>query len=67
MYYFRRNKFVYGVSPMFVNNLYDFFQMNFMLQVVCILDYNILVNINKLIIKKTVTKSVIFENRFVFS
>jgi len=53
MYYFRRNKFVYGVSPMFVNSLYDFFQINFMLQVVCILDYNILVNINKLIIMKT--------------
>ncbi|XP_029341694.1 uncharacterized protein LOC100569295 isoform X13 [Acyrthosiphon pisum] len=32
--YFRRNKFVYGVSPMFVNRLYDFFQINFMLQVV---------------------------------
>ncbi|XP_060859767.1 uncharacterized protein LOC132936966 isoform X5 [Metopolophium dirhodum] len=32
--YFRRNKFVYGVSPMFVNSLYDFFQINFMLQVV---------------------------------
>lgn len=50
MYYFRRNKFVYGVSPMFVNNLYDFFQINFMLQVVCIF---ILININKLIIIKT--------------
>ncbi|XP_022174568.1 uncharacterized protein LOC111036738 [Myzus persicae] len=32
--YFRRNKFVYGVSPMFLNNLYNFFQFNYMLQLV---------------------------------
>ncbi|XP_026819668.1 uncharacterized protein LOC113558416 isoform X4 [Rhopalosiphum maidis] len=32
--YFRRNKFVYGVSPMFISNLYDFFHPHFMLKVV---------------------------------
>ncbi|KAE9528871.1 hypothetical protein AGLY_012446 [Aphis glycines] len=32
--YFRRNKFVYGVSPMFISNLYDFFLPHFMLKVV---------------------------------
>uniref|UniRef100_A0A2H8TRP9 Transcription initiation factor TFIID subunit 5 n=1 Tax=Melanaphis sacchari TaxID=742174 RepID=A0A2H8TRP9_9HEMI len=32
--YFRRNKFVYGVSPIFISNLYDFFYPHFMLKVV---------------------------------